>query len=146
MLDQLTGKGTRSTGGRVAVPSTMFLTPPPARVGLDGTQARDAGRKLLVSSEEVADIAAMPRPKIVGETHGLIKVVVDPATDLVLGATVFSVDSQEVINIIALAMRAGVTASALRDGIWTRPSSTAALNEVLTGLEPVVGGVGVGSG
>ncbi|WP_371808325.1 hypothetical protein [Agromyces sp. Marseille-P2726] len=58
----------------------------------------------------------------------------DPDTDLVLGATVFSVDAQEVINLIALAMRAGVTASMLRDGIWTHPSSTEALNEVLAGL------------
>ena len=78
--------------------------------------------------------AAMPRPKIVGETHGLIKVIVDPATDLILGASVFSVDAQEVINLIALAMRARVTASALRDGMWTHPSSTEALNEVLAAL------------
>lgn len=41
------------------------------------------------------------------------------------------VDSQEVINLIALAMRHGVTADALRDGIWTHPSATEALNEVL---------------
>jgi pyruvate/2-oxoglutarate dehydrogenase complex dihydrolipoamide dehydrogenase (E3) component len=32
---------------------------------------------------------------------------------------------------VALAMRAGVTASTLRDGIWTHPSSTEAFNEVL---------------
>jgi pyruvate/2-oxoglutarate dehydrogenase complex dihydrolipoamide dehydrogenase (E3) component len=53
-----------------------------------------------------------------------------------LGATVFSIDAQEVINLLALAMRAGVTASELRDGIWTHPSSTEALNEVLGELRP----------
>ena len=31
-------------------------------------------------------------------------------------------------------MRAGVTATQLRDGIWTHPSSTEALNEVLATL------------
>ena len=135
VMDQLTGDGVRTTADRVAVPSTIFLTPPLARVGMTETQAREGGRPVLVATRRIADIAAMPRPKIVGETHGLIKVVVDPATDLILGATVFSVDSQEVINLIALAMRAGVTASALRDGIWTHPSSTEALNEVLAGLQ-----------
>lgn len=35
------------------------------------------------------------------------------------------------INLIGLAMRAGVTATELRDGIWTHPWSTEALNEVL---------------
>ncbi|HET8779701.1 MAG TPA: pyridine nucleotide-disulfide oxidoreductase, partial [Agromyces sp.] len=131
--DQLAGAGERSTADRVAVPSTIFFTPPLARVGLNESQARALGLDVLVASKRVADIAAMPRPKILGETHGLIKVIVDPDTDLVLGATVFSVDAQEVINLIALAMRAGVTASALRDGIWTHPSSTEALNEVLAG-------------
>jgi pyruvate/2-oxoglutarate dehydrogenase complex dihydrolipoamide dehydrogenase (E3) component len=134
VADQLIGSGERSTADRVAVPSTIFLTPPLARVGLNESQARIDGQDVLVFSKEVADIAAMPRPKILGETHGLIKVMVDPDTDLVLGATVFSVDAQEVINLIALAMRAGVTASALRDGIWTHPSSTEALNEVLAGV------------
>lgn len=134
VLDQLTGDGTRRVTDRVTVPSTIFLTPPLARVGINEAHARSEERDVLVASKRIADIAAMPRPKIVGETRGLIKVIVDPVTDLVLGATVFSNDSQEVINLLALAMRAGVTASALREGIWTHPSSTEALNEVLAGL------------
>ena len=136
VLDQLTGEGRRTTADRVAVPSTVFLTPPLARVGLSEREARESGRSVVVASKPVAAIAAMPRPKIVGETHGLIKVVVDADTGLVLGATLFCIDAQEVINLIALAMRAGVTAAELRDGIWTHPSSTEALNEVLAALHP----------
>lgn len=79
----------------------------------------------------------MPRPKIVGETHGLITVLVDADSREILGATLFCIDSQEIINLVALAMRAGVTADELRDGIWTHPSSTEALNEVLGALEPL---------
>ena len=73
----------------------------------------------------------MPRPKIVGDPRGIIKVVVDADTDLVLGAALVHVDSQEVINLISLAMRHDVTASELRDTIYTHPSSSEALNEVL---------------
>lgn len=138
VLDQLTGAGARSTTDRVAVPSTTFLTPPLARVGINESQARGLDRPVLVATKNVADIAAMPRPKIVGETHGLIKVVVDARTDQILGATLFCVDAQEVINTIALAMRMGTTAAQLRDGIWTHPSSTEALNEVLGGVRPLV--------
>jgi len=134
VMDQLAGEGRLTTRDRVAVPSAIFLTPPLARVGITEAQARDQGLQVLVAAKKVADIAAMPRPKIVGETHGLIKVIVDPVTDLILGACVFSVDAQEIVNLIALAMRARVTASALRDGIWTHPSSTEALNEVLAAL------------
>jgi probable pyridine nucleotide-disulfide oxidoreductase len=128
---QLTGGPARSRTDRVAVPTTIFTTPPLARVGLTEREAREQGRSALVGAKPVATIAAMPRPKAVQETHGIIKLVVDADTDLVLGAALHSVDAQEVINLVALAMRAGVTATELRDGIWTHPSSTEALNEVL---------------
>ncbi len=147
VLDQLTGDDNRASTDRtrtdrtrtdrVAVPSTTFLTPPLARVGINETQARELGREVLVGVKQVADVAAMPRPKIVGETHGLIKVIVDAETDRILGATLFCVDAQEVINTVALAMRTGTTATQLRDGIWTHPSTTEGFNEVLASLRPL---------
>ena len=129
--DQLAGDSKRSRADRRAIPTTTFITPPLAQVGLSEREATEQGVSYLVAAKPVANIAAMPRPKTLGETHGLIKVLVDPTTDEVLGATIFSVDAQEVINLVALAMRNKVTASALRDGIWTHPSTTEALNEVL---------------
>jgi pyruvate/2-oxoglutarate dehydrogenase complex dihydrolipoamide dehydrogenase (E3) component len=131
VLDQLAGAGRRSTRDRVAVPSTTFLDPPLARVGLDEREATERGIAHRVASKPVAQVAAMPRPKIVGQPRGLLKVLVDPETDLILGATLLCVDAQEVINLIALAMRTGTTATQLRDGIWTHPSTTEGLNEVL---------------
>jgi probable pyridine nucleotide-disulfide oxidoreductase len=134
VLAQLTGDGSRSRADRVAVPTTTFMTPPLARVGITEREARARGLDVLVAAKPVAQIAAMPRPKAVGETHGIIKLVVDARTDLVLGAALHTIDAQEVINLVALAMRTGVTAAELRDGIWTHPSSTEALNEVLAEL------------
>ncbi|WP_202619134.1 dihydrolipoyl dehydrogenase family protein [Ornithinimicrobium cavernae] len=131
VLSQLTGEGNRSRADRVAVPTTVFTTPPLGRVGLSEAEAAREGRRVDVYAKPVAGIAAMPRPKTLGETHGLIKFVVDPETDEVLGAALHTVDAQELINLVALAMRTGTTRSQLRDGIWTHPSSTEALNEVL---------------
>jgi pyruvate/2-oxoglutarate dehydrogenase complex dihydrolipoamide dehydrogenase (E3) component len=78
----------------------------------------------------------MPRPKILGDAEGVITFTVDAADRTVLGATLFCVDSQELVNLVALAIRSGTTADALLDGIWTHPSSTEALNEVLAELAP----------
>ena len=135
VIDQLTGSGTRSTADRIAVPYTVFMTPPLARVGLTEHQARDSGRAVKVATKPIAQIAAMPRARIVGNTRGLMKFVVDAATDNVLGAALLNVDSQELINVVALAMRHGVTATELRDGIYTHPSSTEGFNEVLGTLQ-----------
>lgn len=137
--DQLNGDGQRSTADRVAVPHTTFITPPLAQVGMTPAQAKEAGHEVLYAATEVAKIAAMPRPKIVGDPLGVITFTVDAKTRLVVGATLFCVDSQELVNLVALAMRAGVTADELRDGIWTHPSSTEALNEVLGELAPCDG-------
>lgn len=128
---QLAGGLGPSTADRVAVPNALFLTPPLGRVGLSEDEARAQGLDVVIKSKPVAKVAVMPRPKAIEETHGLIKFVVDAQTDLILGAAWHSVDAQEVINMIALAMRAGITATELRNGIWIHPSTTEALNEVL---------------
>jgi pyruvate/2-oxoglutarate dehydrogenase complex dihydrolipoamide dehydrogenase (E3) component len=131
VADQLTGEGKRSTADRVAVPYTLFMTPPLARVGMTEDQARAEGRAVRIASKPIAAMAAMPRAAIMGETRGLMKFVVDAETDEILGAALLSIDAQELINTVALAIRSGVTASTLRDAIYTHPSSTEAFNEVL---------------
>jgi pyruvate/2-oxoglutarate dehydrogenase complex dihydrolipoamide dehydrogenase (E3) component len=132
VLDQLLGNGRRTTTDRVAVPHTLFITPPLATVGLTETEARAQGRNITVSRENVADIIAMPRAYTVEETRGVMKFVVDTDTDLILGAALLSIDAQEIINTVTLAMRHHITATDLRDSIYTHPSSTEALNEVFT--------------
>jgi probable pyridine nucleotide-disulfide oxidoreductase len=131
VIDQLLGEGRRSTADRVAVPHTVFMTPPLGTVGLTEKQARAAGYRVKVASEPVADIIAMPRAYAVEETRGLMKFVINAETDEILGAALLSIDAQELINIVALAIRHGITATDLRDGIYTHPSSTEAFNEVL---------------
>ena len=134
--DQLAGEGRRTTADRVAVPNTTFITPPLSQVGLTPAEASARGHDVLYAAKKVAAIAAMPRPKILGDPDGIITFTVDAGTRLILGATLFCVDSQEIINLVALAIRAGVTADELLNGIWTHPSSTEALNEVLADLAP----------
>ena len=137
--DQLVGEGRRTTADRVAVPNTTFITPPLSQVGLTPAEALERGHDVLYAAKKVAAIAAMPRPKILGDADGIVTFTVDAASRQLLGATLFCVDSQEIINLVALAMRAGVTADTLLNGIWTHPSSTEALNEVLAELKPYTG-------
>lgn len=130
VLDQLTGEGLRSTADRV-VPRTLFMTPPLATVGMTEREAREAGHRVKIARAAVAEIVAMPRAYAVEETRGVMKFVIDAGTDRILGAALLSIDAQELINTVALAMRHGVTAAELRDAVYTHPSSTEAFNEVL---------------
>jgi probable pyridine nucleotide-disulfide oxidoreductase len=134
VLDQLVGAGTRSTADRVAVPYTLFMTPPLARVGFTERDARAAGYRVKVAALPVAAMATVPRARIVSEARGVMKVVVDADTDEILGAALLSYDSHEVINTVALAMRHRITARQLRDEIYTHPSMTEAFNQLLGAL------------
>src|ERR1700754_4667356 len=51
VLDQLVGEGRRTTTDRVAVPRTLFTTPPLANVGLTEREAREQGRHIKVMRE-----------------------------------------------------------------------------------------------
>ena len=134
VLDQLTGAGTRSTRDRVAVPHTVFTSPPLGRVGMTEAAARESGRPVKVAVRRVADMATVPRSRIVGEPRGVMKAVVDAETDAVLGVAILAYDAHELVNTVALAMRHGVTASELRDSIWTHPSMTEAFNDLFGAL------------
>ncbi|MFD8510262.1 FAD-dependent oxidoreductase [Streptomyces antimycoticus] len=131
VLDQLLGEGKRSTDDRVAIPHTVFITPPLATVGLTEKQARAAGHQVRIASQPVAEIVAMPRAYIVEDTRGMMKFVLDAETDEILGAALLSVDAQEIINTVALAMRHGIRAAELRNAVYTHPTSTEAFNDVL---------------
>ncbi len=132
VLDQLDGAtAPRRASDRVAVPSCLFLTPPLARVGLTERQARAVGRDVRTAVSSVVKLATVARARIVGETEGMMKVLVDAHTDEILGAALLCHDAQEVINIVALAMRHGITATALRDEIYTHPSMAECFNQLL---------------
>ena len=137
VLSQLVGDGSRSTKDRKAVASTIYMNPPLSFVGLTEREAIEAGHKVKVASKPVAAVAAMPRAKTQENPRGIMKFVIDAQTDQILGAQLLVIESMEVINLVALAMRHGITASQLRDEIYTHPSITEGLNEVLAVAVPV---------
>ncbi|MDN5818493.1 MAG: FAD-dependent oxidoreductase [Yaniella sp.] len=94
LADQILGEGRRSTKDRGAVPYTMFLTPPVARVGLTEKAGRDLGYDVKIGAKLMADIAVAPRAKIEGDPRGIVKFVVDAKTAHILGAALVHVHSQ----------------------------------------------------
>ncbi|MGV0378357.1 dihydrolipoyl dehydrogenase family protein [Corynebacterium bovis] len=134
ILSDRWGDGSRTTTGRL-IPSTTFLEPPLSQVGLGEDAAREdtgaRGHTLDVRVQDIRDIAVMPRPKILGQARGRAKILVDREDDRILGATLYCVDSQELINLVTTAMVHGIPASAVGSGIYTHPSSSEVFNALL---------------
>ncbi|WP_256622551.1 hypothetical protein [Methanolobus chelungpuianus] len=49
------------------------------------------------------------------------KVIIDEATDRILGAHILAPEAEELINIFAVAMNCGVTATQLRSTVFAYP-------------------------
>jgi len=106
------------------VPSVLFSIPPLAAVGLGESEARERGIVFRIKSEKASDWftarqAAEP-------TYGF-KVMVDAATDQIVGAHLLGPHADEVINIFALAIHHGLTAEQLKKTMFAYPSGASDL-------------------
>lgn len=125
--DQLFGEGKRTTHDRSLLPTSVFTTPALAQIGMTETQAAASGHPYEVKRLQTV---AIPKAKVLGETHGLLKAIVDKETGLILGATLFCPEAHELINLLKLAMDHQVPASALHTQIFTHPTIAEALNDL----------------
>jgi pyruvate/2-oxoglutarate dehydrogenase complex dihydrolipoamide dehydrogenase (E3) component len=124
----LLGDGTATTKGRLA-PYVVFIDPQLGRVGLTESDARAARTAIRVAKMPMAKVA---RALEVDEPRGLMKVVVDADTDLILGAAVLGLDGGEVMSMLQLAMMGGLPFTALREGIFAHPTLAESLNNLFT--------------
>ena len=114
------------------LPYTMFTDPELGRIGLTETAARKAGRDIRVAKMPMTSVA---RARETGETRGFLKAIVDRKTDQILGATMLAENGGELATMIQIAMMGNVTASQLREGIWSHPTWSEALNNLFTTYE-----------
>jgi glutathione reductase (NADPH) len=60
----------------------------------------------------------------VASPYGGFKILSDPQTDRILGAHVFGIHAEEVINLFALAVRRGLKREDLKHMIYAYPTSS----------------------
>jgi glutathione reductase (NADPH) len=110
----------RRTPDYAVVPSVVFTIPPLAAVGLLESVARRRG---LAFDVHHADTASWYSSRRVGETHSGFKVLVEKPSGRILGAHVLGPHADDVINLFAMAMRTGETASSLKEILFAYPTA-----------------------
>ena len=114
---QLIGDGSRTTA-RV-VPYAIFTDPELGRVGMTEAEARKAGHEVKVSRYYMKDNG---KARELGETSGLIKVVIDASTDRLLGAAVLAAEGAELVHTYIGLMNVGAPIQTLRDAVFIHPT------------------------
>jgi len=120
--------GNTRTADRTVVPSAVFTYPTLAGVGLLEEEARQMGlgyQKLSRTSDHWSE------HQRIGLQHTGYKILVDPTTDLILGAHILGERAEEIVNIFALAMRGRMTVQDLKSMIWAYPSFGYTLNYMI---------------
>jgi len=101
------------------VPRTVFTIPSASSVGLSEKEARARGIDCASSLLPFGDIGA---GLTAGETEGFVKIVFDKRTREVAGAHIFGAESEELIHLPTLAMKARLKAEKIVDTLTIHPS------------------------
>lgn len=130
--NDLFGDHSYTTNERDNVPYSVFIDPPLSRVGLSEEAAMEQGYDIKVAK---LPTTAIPRARLIDETEGFLKAIVDAKTNKILGATLFCAESSEVINIVSTTIAMGQEYTFLRDHIFTHPTMSEALNDLFSQIK-----------
>ena len=112
-------EGNRHKADYTGVASVVFTIPPLAAVGLSEETARKQNRQFTVHYERTAGWYSSRR---VAEECSGFKVLVEEGTGRILGAHILGERSEELINVFALAIKAGVKAEDLKQVLYSYPT------------------------
>jgi pyruvate/2-oxoglutarate dehydrogenase complex dihydrolipoamide dehydrogenase (E3) component len=101
------------------VPYSVFTDPQLGRVGMTETEARARGHALKIGKIPMSWVArAIERD----ETAGLMKLVVDAATDRILGAAILALEGGELVQMLGVLMLGDLPYTLLKGAVYTHPT------------------------
>ena len=114
-----------------AIPTAVFCQPNIGTVGLTEEEAREAGHRLRIYRSEFRPMKYTLSGR---DERCLMKLVVDDGSDKVLGAHMVGPDAGEIIQGLAVAIKAGATKAQFDSTMGIHPTSA---EEFVTMREPV---------
>lgn len=109
------------------VPYCMFTDPQLGRIGLSEQEARASGLNIKVAKLPMAQVA---RGIETGETNGMMKAIVDADTKQILGASILAADGGEIVAVLQLAIKGGLSYEDIRFGVFAHPTYAESLNNL----------------
>ncbi len=121
-------EGARHKPDYASIPSCVFTVPALAAVGLTEAEAKAKGLRVRVETNDMLDWFSA---KTYAETVSWAKIVVDEASDRIVGAHIVGHAGEELINFFALAMAHGITTAQIRDLVYAFPSFSADISSMV---------------
>ena len=119
LADMLFGGDKRMTN-YINVPSAVFSTPPIATVGLTEEEAIEKYGKVDIYDSNFKPLIHTISGR---NERSVMKLIVDPGSDIIVGCHMMGADAPEIIQGIAIAMKCGATKSQFDSTTGIHPSS-----------------------
>jgi pyruvate/2-oxoglutarate dehydrogenase complex dihydrolipoamide dehydrogenase (E3) component len=113
------------------VPYVLFSDPQLGRIGLSEKEAQIREIDYQVAKIPMSYIA---RTLEIDRSRGLIKALVDPDSEQILGVAVLGYDGGEIMSMLEIAMMGELSYKKLRDGIFAHPTLAEGLNTLFANL------------
>ena len=130
LFETLMGRPGRGRGGRF-IPFTAFTDPQVSGVGLTEAEAKKRGVAYEAATMPFGNIA---RATELDETAGMMKLLIDPKTERVLGAAIVGAEAGELIHVFVTLMQAGAPARAIVDAEFVHPTFCEGLQSLVMKL------------
>jgi len=121
----------RTTEDRI-LSYTLFTDPQLGRVGVTEEQAQSQDLEYVVAEMPMTHVA---RALEVDETRGLMKALVDPRSNQLLGAAILGIEGGEVMSVLQTAMMGNVPVDRLQSAPFAHPTLAESLNNLFSGLD-----------
>ena len=131
----ISGRPGGGRSGRV-VPHVVYTDPQVAGVGLNEREARERGVAYELATLPYAHVA---RAMETGETAGLMKLLVDPRSEAILGATLVGAEAGEIVHVLSALMHVGAPARAAAEMIHAHPAFSEGLQSLAMRLPRYAG-------
>jgi len=109
------------------VPYTVFIDPQLGRIGLNETEAKEQKVNYKLAKMPMNYVA---RALELDEARGLMKVLVDPDTKQILGATILGIEGGEVMAMLQIAMMGKLPYPTLQNAVFAHPTLAESLNNL----------------
>ncbi len=110
----------------------IFTEPQLGRVGMTETEARHERQHVAVGR---LDMKKNGKARELGKTGGFIKVIADGGSRLLLGAAALCESGSEIVQLLGIAMNAGMTADAVVDAVMIHPTLAEAVQSAVEAIE-----------
>jgi glutathione reductase (NADPH) len=121
-------EGPKYSPDYASMATSVYTVPALAAVGLTEAAARQKGFAIDVHANDMQDWFSA---RTYAETVAWSKIIVDRATDRILGAHFVGHAGQELVNLFGLAMRFGLTAGQIRDNVYSYPTFSSDIKHML---------------